>query len=261
MDLSDAYENAAYIPEGAGYVPRWARAAEAFRESCGARFRGGFDPGTRRGVDLVLPEGAAPRGLMVFVHGGYWLRFSPRDWTHLAAGAVAQGWAVALPGYPLAPDARISEITREVAAALVAVAAEVPGPIALAGHSAGGHLACRMLAPDMLPEALRARITRVAPISPLSNLGPLLRTAMNATLGLTPEEVQAESPVTQPRPETPVQVWVGAEERPAFLDQARWLSEAWDVPRWELPRRHHFDVIEALEEPSSALLTWLLVEA
>jgi acetyl esterase/lipase len=258
MDLSDAYENAAHIPGGDGYLALWADAAARFRAACGDRFVAGFDPETRRGSDLVLPE-AAPRGLMVFVHGGYWMRFSPRDWTHLAAGALAHGWAVALPGYGLAPALRIAEITRAVAGEIADVAARVDGPIVLAGHSAGGHLAARMLAPGVLPDAVLARIDRAAPISPLSNLSPLLRTGLNETLRLTPEEAMAESPVTQPRPEVPVKAWVGAAERPAFLDQARWLGEAWNVPRWELPGRHHFDVVEDLEAPDSALVTWLLV--
>lgn len=258
MDLSDAYENAAHIPGGAAYLSRWSEAAAQARTGCGDRFVPGFDPQVRRGSDLVLPE-QTPRGLMVFVHGGYWMRFSPRDWTHLAAGAAARGWAVALPGYGLAPALRIGEITRAVGAEIADVAARVDGPIALAGHSAGGHLVARMLMPGLVPREVLARIGRVAPISPLSNLGPLLRTGLNETLRLTPDEAMTESPVTQPRPEIPVKVWVGAAERPAFLDQARWLGEAWNVPHEEVPGRHHFDIVEDLEVPDSALLSWLLV--
>jgi acetyl esterase/lipase len=52
----------------------------------------------------------------VFVHGGYWLRFGRGDWSHLAAGPVARGWAVALPSYTLAPAARIAAITAEIGA-------------------------------------------------------------------------------------------------------------------------------------------------
>jgi len=259
MDLSDDYENMAHIPGGEGYLARWAEAAEAFRAACGNRFDPGFDPATRTGADLVLPEGT-PKGLMIFVHGGYWMRFSPRDWTHLAAGAVSQGWAVALPGYRLTPQVRVPEITVQVADTIAALAEQVAGPIVLAGHSAGGHLAARMTAPGVLPDAVIARVRRVAPISPVANLAPLLRTGLNDTLRLTPAEVQTESPVTQPRPEMPVHLWVGAAERPVFVQQTRWLAGAWNVPHWELPARHHFDIVEDLEEPGSAMLDWLLDE-
>ena len=47
----------------------------------------------------------------MFVHGGYWLRFDRDMWSHLAAGAVARGWACAIPSYTLAPEARISAMT------------------------------------------------------------------------------------------------------------------------------------------------------
>jgi hypothetical protein len=50
-----------------------------------------------------------------------------------------------------------------------------------------------------------------------------------------------------------VSVWVGAAERPAFLEQAGWLARAWDAPLTREPGRHHFDVIEGLESPGSAL--------
>ena len=44
-----------------------------------------------------------------------------------------------MPGYVLAPEVRIAAITAMVADAVAAAAAEVAGPIRLAGHSAGGH--------------------------------------------------------------------------------------------------------------------------
>jgi hypothetical protein len=49
---------------------------------------------------------------MIFVHGGYWLRFGRRDFSHLAQGACSRDWAVALPSYPLAPGASIPQITQ-----------------------------------------------------------------------------------------------------------------------------------------------------
>ena len=50
-------------------------------------------------------------------------------------------------------------------------------------------------------------------------------------------------------------VWVGGEERPAFLDQARWLAEAWqaDVTHVVSAGQHHFTVIEDMVQEQSAL--------
>ncbi|APZ52479.1 alpha/beta hydrolase [Salipiger abyssi] len=261
MDLSDTYANAPYILDAEQYPPRWAASAAAYRDEMTARgrLRAGlpYGEGTREAFDLFLPEGRA-KGLAMFVHGGFWLAFGREDWSHLAAGPVARGWAVALPSYDLCPAVRISQITTQVARAVTAAAAEVPGPIRLTGHSAGGHLVARMLAPGMLPEAVAARLAHVMPISPLSDLRPLMQTGMNEKFGLDAAEAWAESPIAMPAPELPVTVWVGSEERPAFLDQARWLAEAWGCGLVDAPGRHHFDVIDGLTDPESAMTGALL---
>ena len=262
----DAYANAAHIPGGADYPARWAEAAAQHRQREAAvgraRLNLPYGEGDRQAFDLFYPAGR-PAGLMVFVHGGYWRAFGRHDWSHLAAGGQARGWAVAIPSYPLAPTARIADITRSVARAITALADEVPGPIALTGHSAGGHLVARMLCPDVtLPQAVAARIASVVPVSPVADLTPLIDTAMNADLRLDDGEARAESPVhATARHPARVHVWVGAAERPAFLAQAQALARAWDVPVTLDPGRHHFDVIDGLADPDSPLLAALLQNA
>lgn len=261
MRYDDAYQNAKYIPEGDAYPARWTAAAAEFRDRIGPRARLGLRYGDAPAewFDLFLPEGA-PEGLVIFIHGGYWFRFGPRDFSHLAAGALARGRAVAMPAYTLAPAARIAAITRQVAVAVTAAAAEVAGPMVVTGHSAGGHLAARMACLDAaLPDAVVTRIAGIVPISPLADLRPLRETAMNATLGLDAAAAAIESPALLPRrPGTPVEVWVGGAERPAFLDQARRLGNAWACPVTVEWGRHHFDVIEGLERPDTPLMRALL---
>jgi len=254
-DWDDAYANTVHIPQGESFPLRWQKASARFRKARPPRPLG-------RG-HLFRPDGAA-RGLMVFVHGGYWMETGPSLWSHLAAGAVARGWAVAMPAYTLAPEARISQITREVAAAITDAAAQVDGSIALTGHSAGGHLAARMVCEGVLPDAVAARVTGCVPISPLADLRPLLRTAMNDTLRLDATEAAAESPaLLTPRPGIPVTAWVGGMERPEFIRQAQLLANVWaglGAPTDCViqPGRHHFDVIEGLERPDSPLVDRLL---
>lgn len=256
-DLDTAYANGPFIPGSEAYPPRWAAAAAEFRNGLGARARTGlaYGAGTRERFDLFLPE-ASPTGLMVFVHGGYWRAFDRGDWSHLAAGGLARGWAVALPGYPLAPAARIGEITAGIARAIGAAAAEVPdGPIVVTGHSAGGHAAARLACAGMaLDAAVAARLQRAVPVSPLADLRPMLGLTMNDDWRMDAAEAAAESPVLhRPRPGVTVHVWVGGAERPVFLDQARWLGEAWGVTVTVEAGRHHFDVIDGLARPESPL--------
>ncbi len=128
-----------------GFVKRWPKQAAAFRREMLKEERASLDlsygKGERNLVDIFYPENE-PKGLLVFVHGGYWYRFDKSDWSHLAAGALDNGWIVAMPSYTLCPDITISGITREVAKAIEFVAADIKGPIRLAGHSAGGQLGC-----------------------------------------------------------------------------------------------------------------------
>lgn len=264
MNMDEAYSNRKHIPGGDLYPARWAADAATFRAAMGARARLGlaYGSGARQRFDLFLPDGP-PRGLLVFIHGGYWHMFGRQDWSHLAAGGVARGWAVAMLGYTLAPETRIAGITRGVAVGLVFAAREAAqlndtGPVVVTGHSAGGHLAARMACDDVaLPMA--GRLRRVVPISPVSDLEPLMQTAMNADLRIDAAEAAAESPVRHSlRPGVSAHVWVGADERPVFLDQARWLGTAWNVPVTVEPGRHHFDVIEGLLRPDSALMQVLL---
>ncbi|MBF9033686.1 alpha/beta hydrolase fold domain-containing protein [Rhodobacterales bacterium HKCCE2091] len=261
MDWDDWFENGGYIPGAADYPARWAEAAAGFRAAVASEIDLPYGPGERNRYDLFRPEGT-PKGLVVFVHGGYWLRFDKSTWSHLAAGPLAAGWAVAMPSYTLAPAARIADIGREIATAIAAAAERVPdGPVRLTGHSAGGHLAARMIAGDgLFPGAVAGRVDRVVPISGVFDLRLLQLTRMNEALRIDTGEAAAESPALLPRHGSArVTAWVGAAERPEFLRQTRMLAEAWDVPAVYEPGKHHFDVIAGLEAPDSPLTRALVV--
>src|SRR4051812_43007605 len=139
-DWENAYANSVNIARGDDWPNAWIEPASAYRAMLSGEGRAkldiGYGDGERNRFDLFLPVGA-PKGLVVFVHGGYWVRFDKSYWSHLASGSVAHGYAVAMPSYTLCPQTRISGITREIGAAVATAAAIVPGPIHLTGHSAG----------------------------------------------------------------------------------------------------------------------------
>jgi acetyl esterase/lipase len=264
-DWDDAYANTAHVPGSDKLPALWAERAAAYRAHLTA-FRPdiAYGAGERQRFDLVLPDGQT-KGLVVFVHGGYWMRFDKSFWTDLAEGARYHGWAVALPSYTLAPAARIGAITDEIAAAITTAAAEVAGPIHLAGHSAGGHLVTRMLCGDSrLESSVASRIAATLSISGLHDLRPLLQTKMNATLGLTMEEATRESAALQmPRGKSPVTAWVGGGERPEFIRQSELMANVWtgfDVPTRLVvePGHNHFSVVDGLKDPSSKITASLI---
>ena len=263
-DWDDAYSNGAYIEHAETYPKFWADSAAHFRTTARAELDIVYGAGERERFDLFYPEGS-PKGLAVFVHGGYWLAFDKSSWSHLAAGAVAQGYAVALPSYPLAPQAAIPAITQKITQAITQIAQLVKGSIHLAGHSAGGHLVTRMICRDStLPEAVQARIKSVVSISGLHDLRPLMRTAMNQKWQLTAETAAQESAALHaPLANIPVTCWVGALERPEFLRQNDLLANVWtgfgiDIRAHREAGRHHFDVVADLVDVDSGLVSaWL----
>jgi hypothetical protein len=115
-----------------------------------------------------------------------------------------------------------------------------------------------MAVPGALPGDVAARLSHVMPISPVSDLRPLLQTSMNEQFRLDRAAAEAESPALMRPLPVPVTVWVGAEERPVFLDQARWLASAWNAGHEIAKGRHHFDVIEALCDEKSRMVSQLL---
>lgn len=262
-DWDDAYTNAAYIPGGDGYAEKWAAQATAFRQALPGRVAAEYDvahgPRARERHDVFTPGGSVA-GTVIFVHGGYWMRFGKADWLHLAAGPLHHGWRVVVAGYELAPNVKVSEITRSLAGCVDQVMAQYDGPVRLAGHSAGGQLVSRMVCTDTgLAPAMLNRIQHVVSISGVHDLRPLLKTKLNATLNLTDHEAAAESPaLLYPVPGARVTCWVGADERPEFVRQTALLANMWtglgaEMSEIVVPGKHHFNVIEDLADAGSAL--------
>jgi len=211
MDMDDRFANGAYIADAAAYPPRWDAAAAAFRDATLCELDVPYGPSPRQVMDIFYPNRMA-KGLVVFVHGGYWRMFDKSSWSHLAAGAVARG------------------------------------PIRLTGHSAGGQLVARLAGMDW-----DGRLEKVVLISPVADLVPLMDTKMQNDFQLTKAEATAESPIYAPAPATSVTIWVGADERLVFIEQAQALGAAWGCPVVLDAGKHHFDVIDGLAAADSPL--------
>ncbi|MBX3578752.1 MAG: alpha/beta hydrolase [Rhizobiaceae bacterium] len=267
-DWDDAYANGINVPRGERWPDAWVEPAAGYRKRMGeagrARLGLAYGPGDRHRFDLFLPEGQ-PEGLVVFVHGGYWMRFDNSFWSHLAAGAVDSGHAVAMPSYTLCPQVRIRDIVAEIGQAVGAAAREVSGPVRLTGHSAGGHLASRMIAKDSpVPADVLKRVVNTVSISGLHDLRSIIRTGMNATLGLDAGEAAAESPaLLEPIEGARLVCWVGGAERSEFIRQNALLANVWAglgaaTAAVVEPDRHHFTIIDGLADQNHPLTKALL---
>lgn len=95
-------------------------------------------------LDLYAPEGAGPRPLAIWIHGGAW-RAGSKDSVPILP-LLERGWAVASVEYRLSPEAPFPAQMHDIKAAirfLRANASELgvdPASFTLLGSSAGGHL-------------------------------------------------------------------------------------------------------------------------
>jgi acetyl esterase/lipase len=269
-DWNNAYANGANIAGGDRWPAAWDGPAQQFRDKLVAEGRARLDimygEAPRNRFDLFLPT-TAPKGLVAFIHGGYWMESHKTSWSHLAGGAVGRGFAVAMPSYTLCPRTGISGIVNEVAAAIERAAAMIDGPLMLTGHSAGGHLASRMVtAASPLSSDVARRIRQVVSISGLHDLRPLMFTALNETLNIDEREALSESPaLLRPMQGTRITCWVGGGERSEFLRQSALLANIWTglgaATRSVVePDRHHFDVVDGLADPDHPLTRTLVDE-
>jgi acetyl esterase/lipase len=264
----DAYANGVNIPGGDRWPAAWVEPAKNFRERLEAAGRTKLDIAygerPRNRFDLFLPE-STPKGLVVYIHGGFWRAFDKGFWSHLAEGSVASGYAVAMPSYTLCPEVRISDITREVGAAIVKASETVAGPLFLTGHSAGGHLATRMIsATSPLRGAILTRIRNTVSIAGVHDLRPMMKTALNADLHIDEAEALAESPaLLRPMDGARVTCWAGSAERSEFVRQNALLTNIWTglgaaTATVVEPDRHHFNIIDGLADATHPLIRTLL---
>lgn len=267
-DWNDAYANGVNIARGDRWPGVWAEAAEAFRKDMAAKGRAqlGLDygPRERNRFDLFMPE-RAPKGLAVYVHGGWWRMLDNSFGSHLAAGPLAHGYAVAMPTYTLTPQARVTEIGQETATALAKAASMVDGPIVLAGHSAGGHLVTRMVTTTSpLDKAVIERVRNVVSIAGLHDMRPFLNLDYNADNRIDMEEALRESPaLLTPVEGTRLTCWVGLNERAEFIRQSALLANIWTglgaaTDFYAEPDKHHFNVVDGLADPEHGLTRTLV---
>ena len=214
-----------------------------------------YGPSARQKFDLFWPDADRAAPIAIFVHGGYWQHSDRAAWSHLAAGLLAHGVAVAMPSYDQCPAVAMPEVVAGLC--LVAPALfRLHGRKMLAiGHSAGGHLAAMLLAQDWAAQGLPADLIYAAlPISGLFDLPPLCRTAVNDKLGMDEAVARNLSPMFMPAPGRPLHAVVGGDEGVEYARQSQEMAAAWGG-QWAISSgRHHFNVVSELADPASRMV-------
>lgn len=247
-----AYDNMAAVADAAALAKRREIRSASFRANNSRYINQRYGPGSRNQVDVYPGKPDAP--CLIFIHGGYWIKNDREGFACMAQGLAKYGWSAALVGYPLAPEASLSDIVKEIGLALDWIGANrlsygISGPNLLAGWSAGATLA--------LIHADHSAVDMVLAISGIYDLEPLLGTDMNLILALSDEEVRTYSPLRRSPPRVPVVLAVGDKELPAIRDNtehmARYLSPDGDVTPVRIADADHFTILDELTNPAGRL--------
>jgi len=272
--LEAQYNNRALVPDHARYLTRWAEASALVRNQARCALDLRYGPARKSTLDVfpadVAPAGGAP--VLIVIHGGYWRALDKSDFSFVAPSFTADGAMVVVPNYDLCPEVTVEHIALQMTEAVawtVQHAAEYGGDpqrIAVAGHSAGGHLvamlmSCRWkdvaanLGVELPPQPLAGGLS----ISGVYDLEPIRHVPfLQADLKLTPLSVARLSPAFFPRPKAgKLYATVGLDESEEFLRQNTLIRDVWGptaVPVCEtLPGKQHFSVLESLVDPQGRL--------
>jgi acetyl esterase/lipase len=175
----------------------------------------GDDP--RQTMDVYGPPGASRHSLpvVVFFYGGGWEEGRKSDYGWAAQALAARGFLVFLPDYRLVPQVHFPAFIEDAAQATARAAVIAgdhggdPGHLAVAGHSAGAHLAMMIALDRRYMQAVgRPGLIKAAAglAGPYEFLPFNVPAAVNA-FGRAPDPTLTQ-PITFVRPDAPP-VWLG----------------------------------------------------
>jgi arylformamidase len=257
-EIDAQYNPAATAPDAEAIIQEWAARSAEVVERPGCELGVKYGP-TRDEYCDVFPAGpGAP--VHLFVHGGYWRRFTARDHAFVAPPMVAAGITTIVMNYALCPSVNLDEIVRQTRGCVAWAFGNAnrfgadPARLTISGHSAGGHLVAMALATDWpgaydLPQAV---LKGGVAISGLFDLGFLPYSYVQPKVQASWDQIDRLSPLRHLPPQAPpLVVAVGERETDEFRRQSRDFHAAWraaglDGSYLEPAGRNHFTVLDEL---------------
>ncbi|HEX2652038.1 MAG TPA: alpha/beta hydrolase [Xanthobacteraceae bacterium] len=259
--LDAAYNNSAAVADSAQWVARWREQSAMIRARSGNRLDLRYGPRPRARLDY-FPSGNKNAPLFAFIHGGYWQRNEKETFAFVAEGPRAHGIDVALIGYTLTPDVRLTELVDEIRASL-SYLADQSGELGfnrkqlfVSGWSAGGHLTAAV--------ADHPAFCGGMPISGIFDLEPIALNYLNEKILLDAAEVAALSPLRHISSGLPaLRIIVGGDELPELRRQSEEYAAAAkkkDVSAElsVLKGHHHFSILDEIAKPDGAMTKQLV---
>jgi arylformamidase len=250
---------------------RWQAASEKARATLECYLDVPYGPGEAEKLDLFRAQGPS-RGLLMFIHGGYWRALDKKNFSFLAPALTRAGVTLAVPNYSLCPSVEVRHIVVQMVQACAWLYRNgsnfgAPGHrLHVCGHSAGGHLTAMMLAalwPSYSPDLPKKTVLGGFAISGVYDLTEICKVpSVNCDVRLDGTSSVKVSPAFMPpATDAPLYTAVGEAEQEGFHVQNRLIAKKWarvhkgDVP---CPGDNHFTVLDRLTDPASALFKAML---
>lgn len=223
-----------------------------------------YGSGDRAKLDIYFPkEDCRAYPVFVFYHGGFWQSVSKDESAFMVSPLTAQGVAVVIVDYNIAPKGTMDLMVEQVTQSLVFLQQRFPDNkgLYLCGHSAGAHLISMMLLVDWTKQRLTPNLQGLFLVSGIYDLEPIIYTSQNDLLSLTLKDALRNSPQLRLEekgpeivvPDLPILVIVGQDDSPEFHRQSwefyQMLQQAgWKAFFQELPEVDHFEIIWQMME-------------
>jgi len=259
--LESEYNNRAKVPEHVAIMAGWKQDAATFRAVHGqADIALRYGPSKRQVLDIFWPGTSRDVPLAMFIHGGYWQALDKDSFSHLAAGFLGHGIALALPSYDLCPQVSLEVLIEQLREAVAFLIEHHGRDIYATGHSAGGHLTAMLLATDFYARGMPGRVHGGYAISGLFDLERLVATSINTGLNLDAARARALSPLHLPAPAGRLRAFVGALEGEEYASQSRRIAQAWAGTWGLIPGANHFTAVSPLTVPGSDMMKMIAAD-
>ncbi|MEO8111319.1 MAG: alpha/beta hydrolase [Ginsengibacter sp.] len=259
QQLDAQYNNRLHVPDFADYYERWQKLSrQAEKEQ--AVFKDIFY-GSHPLERLDIFPAANPNAkTLVFIHGGYWHLLDKNLFHFLVPTFLERNVTIVLLNYPLAPSASMDNIVSSCRNAMSWLQSNLtnyngnPMQVYVAGHSAGGHLACMLLVNDDTNF-----LKGVVSLSGLYDLQPLMLSNINLVLQMDTAMSARNSPAYLKHSHPcPLLLAAGSDETCEFKEQALKMYENWKdkqgaVQLLNIPGKNHFSILDEVTEPGSLL--------